>query len=381
MKMNRRVFYFTDSRDFGGAEQSLLNLMRGIDRERWQPLLIHHPHPGIAPLIKEAQELAIETWPVPPMPEGWRGAARVPRFARQLRARRPEVFHAHLTWPRGCKFGLAAAVLARIPAIVATEQLFVETAPDKSAYFQQRFIARGVDRYIAVSGEVARRLDETFQIPLRKLVVIPNGIPVTAFSRPPSPTLRKTLTGPVERPIILTLARLDKQKGHPYLLRAAVQVPDALFLLAGDGPERAGLENLVQQLGIAGRVLFLGYRQDIADLLKICDMMVLPSLYEGLPLSILEAMAAGKPVIATNIGGTNEAVIDGQTGLLVPPADPPALAAAIRKLIENPLLAGKLAAAGKEQVQREFSVETMICRVTQVYDEILDATRGSNGRF
>jgi glycosyltransferase involved in cell wall biosynthesis len=185
----------------------------------------------------------------------------------------------------------------------------------------------------------------------------------------------------VERPIILTLARLDKQKGHPYLLRAAVQVPDALFLLAGDGPERAGLENLVQQLGIAGRVLFLGYRQDIADLLKICDMMVLPSLYEGLPLSILEAMAAGKPVIATNIGGTNEAVIDGQTGLLVPPADPPALAAAIRKLIENPLLAGKLAAAGKEQVQREFSVETMICRVTQVYDEILDATRGSNGRF
>jgi glycosyltransferase involved in cell wall biosynthesis len=212
-------------------------------------------------------------------------------------------------------------------------------------------------------------------------VVIPNGIPVAAFNRPANPALRNTLTGSVERPIILTLARLDKQKGHPYLLKAAAQVPEALFLLVGDGPERASLENLAQQLGIAGRVLFLGYRQDIPDLLSICDMMVLPSLYEGLPLSILEAMAAGKPVIATNIGGTNEAVIDGETGLLVPPADPPALAAAIRKLIGNPLLAGKLAAAGKAEVHREFSVETMIRKVTQAYDEILEATRGSNGRF
>ncbi len=374
----KQIFYFTDSQDFGGAEQSLLNLMRGLDRECWQPLLIHHPGPGIAPLVKQATELAIETWPVPPMPEGWLGAARLPKFAWQLRNKRPAVFHAHLTWPRGCKFGLAAAIMAGIPAIIATEQLFVETSLNSSIRLQQRLLARGVDRYIAVSREVASRLHETFHIPPGKLKVIPNGIPVTAFNRPANPALRATLTPSLERPIILTLARLDKQKGLSYLLEAAAQVPGALFVLVGDGPERESLETQSRQLGTTERVIFLGYRQDVADLLSICDVMVLPSLFEGLPLSVLEAMAANKPVIATNIGGTNEAVIDNETGLLVPPADSAALAAAIHKLLENPQLSQKLAAAGKKQVQRKFSVEAMVRGVTQTYEEILNKPGGSN---
>lgn len=379
--MSHLIFYFTDGQNFGGAERSLLNLMRGLDRGRWKPVLIHHPGTGVAPLIKEAQELAIEIWPVPPMPEGWQGAMQALKFARQLRKKRPAVFHAHLTWPRSCKFGLAAAALAGVTAIVATEHLFVETSLDRSAYLQQRILAMKVDRYIAVSQEVARRMHESFRIPLAKLKIIPNGIPIATFSRSSNSPLREAFSGGTTRPIILTPARLDKQKGQQYLLQAAVQVPEALFLLVGEGPERASLETQAQQLGIADRVQFLGYRQDIADLLSICDIMVLPSLFEGLPLSILEAMAAGKPVIATYIGGTNEAVIDGETGLLVPPADPAALAGAISRLIANPLLSQKLVAAAKERVQREFSVETMTERVTQIYDEILRVERDSNGPF
>ena len=371
VQVRRRVFYFTDSSNFGGAEQSLLNLMKCLDRNCWEPVLIHHPGPGIAPLVKEAQEQAIETWPVPPMPEGWQGAVRALKFAIQLRRRRPAVFHAHLTWPRSCKFGLAAAVLARVRAIVATEQLFVETSLNRSIYLQQQVLARGIDRYIAVSQEVARRLNAAFQIPLSKIKVIPNGIPVATFSRPANPTLRATFTSIPGRPIILTPARLDKQKGHIYLLKAATQVPDALFLLVGDGPERTDLETQVQQLNIADRVLFLGFRQDIPELLSICDMMVLPSLFEGLPLSILEAMAAGKPVIATNIGGTSEAVTDGVTGLLVPPADPAALAGAISRLLDNPGLASDLAEAGLKAVSREFSLEIMTKRICQLYNKIL----------
>jgi glycosyltransferase involved in cell wall biosynthesis len=124
---------------------------------------------------------------------------------------------------------------------------------------------------------------------------------------------------------------------------------------------------------VSDRVVFLGYRQDIPDLLASCDLFVLPSLFEGLPLSILEAMAAGKPVIASAIGGTDEAVLHGETGLLVPPADPTALAAAIHTVLSNPLLARRLAAAGKARVYRTFSAEAMVQRVTQTYEEILSS--------
>src|SRR4029453_11595231 len=138
--------------------------------------------------------------------------------------------------------------------------------------------------------------------------------------------------------VILTPARLHPQKGHEYLLAAAAQIPDATFVLAGDGPLRSELEVRARELGIAGRCLFLGERADVPDLLAAADLFVLPSLFEGLPVSILEAMAAGRPVVATAIGGTDEVVTTEQTGLLVPPRDPVAIAAAIRGLRAEPAL-------------------------------------------
>jgi glycosyltransferase involved in cell wall biosynthesis len=179
---------------------------------------------------------------------------------------------------------------------------------------------------------------------------------------------------------VLTVARLDEQKGQRYLLEAAAQVPQARFVLAGDGPLRTSLEAQARSLGLEQRVKFLGYRSDIPDLLAGCDVFVLPSLYEGLPLSILEAMSAGKPVIATQIGGTDEAVIPNETGLLIPPADPAALAAAIRKLLDDRPFARRLALAGQARVECEFSAATMVQRVTNVYTELLARHERSNDR-
>jgi glycosyltransferase involved in cell wall biosynthesis len=177
------------------------------------------------------------------------------------------------------------------------------------------------------------------------------------------------LSKSVERPVVLTVARLDKQKGLDCLLEAAALVPEARFVLAGDGPERARLVAQAHALGLNDQVVFLGYRRDIPELLASCDLFVLPSLFEGLPLSILEAMAAGKPVIASAINGTDEAVFHGKTGLLVPPGDAAALSQAIRTLLFDPALAQRLVTAGRSQVQREFSVETMVQRVTDIYRE------------
>ena len=373
--MKHTILYYTDSTEFGGAERVLLLLLEGLDRERWEPVLAHPPAEGIAPLLEGARRLDVPLWEVPAMPEGWRGAWRAPRLAWALRGRRPDVFHAHLSWPRACKYGLMAAVLARIPAIVATEHLFVEVPPDRLAWWQQRLLGAGIDCYVMVSQEVASRVKETYRVPERKIRLIPNGI--TA-----DPPAASSDTGPPAgwpadgRPVILTAARLEEQKGHRFLLEAAGAVPEAVFLLAGEGAERTDLEARAQALGLSERVRFLGYRQDIPALLAACDLFVLPSLYEGLPLSVLEAMAAGKPVIATDIGGTREAIDHDGTGLLVPPADPAALAAAIRRVLGDPVLAARLAAAGQARVRAEFTADVMVRRMSSLYEELVGAVPG-----
>jgi len=364
----RTLCYFTDTTEFGGAEQSLLNLAAQLDRGRWQPRLLYHPAPGLEPLLCGARKLELELCPVPRLPEGLVGARRVPALAARLRRWRPDVFHAHLIWPLACKFGLLAAILARVPAIVATEQVFVQFKLDRSIYLQQRLVAAGVGRYLPVSRDLARRLRQRLPIPEHKLQVIYNGIPPETFQRgaaatPSQPGQR--------RPVVLTVARLNSQKGLPYLVEAAAQVPEAQFWLAGDGPERGALEAQANSLGLGDRIQFLGFRADIAALLEQCDVFVLPSLYEGAPLSILEAMASGKPVVATDIGGTNEVVVPDDTGLLVPPADAAALAGAIRAVLADPARARRLGLAGQARVTALFSAAGMARQVTQVYDELL----------
>jgi glycosyltransferase involved in cell wall biosynthesis len=375
--MVRTVLYFADSTYFGGAEQVLLTIFAGLDRRRWRPALVHHPQSELAPFIEQARKLDVKVWTVPRM-QGKQDIAWVLRFARAMQTERPAVFHANLNWPLSCTYGLYAAALARIPAVVATQHLYARIRSRRSR-LQQQLVSLGVDRYIAVSCEVARQLRQTLWFSAGKVQVIHNGIPLAPFSRSVNGNLRAILTGPREQPAILTVARLHRQKGLHHLLAAAAFVPEAQFVLAGGGPERALLETQARVLGVADHVTFLGHRDDIPDLLASCDLFVLPSLFEGHPLSILEAMAAGKPVIASAVGGTDEAVVHGETGILVPPADPHALALAIRRVISDPALAQRLAAAGEARARQEFSAETMVQRTTQVYEEILSPRGAPHG--
>ncbi|MBI2865280.1 MAG: glycosyltransferase family 4 protein [Chloroflexi bacterium] len=370
------VFFFTDTSGYGGAEKALFTLMEGLDRHRWQPVLVHHPEPGIAPLLEDAHRIDVPLWQVPRMPEGREGALRVPTFARQLSVRRPAVFHAHLTWPRACKFGLAAAILARVPAIVATLHLFVDLPVTRYVYVQQRLLASRIDCFVTVSGALARQLCAAYGTPAHKIRVIHNAVPFASFEGPVPSDLSSILGGASRRPIIFTAARLEPQKGLGYLLEAAALVPEAFFVLAGDGSEREALEEKAQALGLGGRMVFLGHRADVPELLAASDLFVLPSLYEGLPVSVLEAMASAKPVIAAAIPGNDEAVVDGETGFLVPPRDPAALALAISGLLSDRNLAERMGRAGRVRAKRDFSVETMVGRVAGVYDELLQARRG-----
>jgi glycosyltransferase involved in cell wall biosynthesis len=294
------------------------------------------------------------------------------RLVRAIRAEAPAIFHAHLSWPLACKHGVLAARLARVPAVVGTAQLYTTPGDVRRA----RLRLRPLRRIIAVSREVEERYVRDLGVPARRLAVVPNGIRVPPAPPAPKPALRAELVRDRPDYLVLTPARLHEQKGHAYLLAAAALVPDATFVLAGDGPLRAELERRARELGVASRCLFLGERTDVPDLLASADLFVLPSLWEGLPLSVLEAMAAGCPVVASAIGGTDEAVTDGVTGLLVPPRDPAAIAAAIARLRADPGLARSLGQAGRLRVEQEFSSEVTAERVARIYDEVAGPSGG-----
>lgn len=367
--MARSIFFYTDSRILGGAERAMFMLLDGLDRERWEPTLLLDRAPGTEVLAARAEELDVAVREIAPMPLGLAGARHVPELVRLLRRERPAVFHAHLSWPLAAKWALAGAVLAGVPAILATVQLIPEFELERSSALQMRAIGRGVDRYIAVSAAMARELAGRFRWPAEKIEVVYNAVELDRFGVAASPSLREELAG--GRPLVLTSARLDEQKGHPDLLAAAAQVPEAVFAMAGEGDERAALEALAARLGVADRALFLGNRSDIPELLAACDVFALPSLYEGSSLAVLEAMAAGRAIVTSRIEGTDELIEDGVSGLLVPPRNPAALAAALRTLLGDPGLRQRLGAAARARAVAEFSPGGTAARVAELYEEAL----------
>ncbi len=360
----RTVVHFTDTVAFGGAERMLLTLMAGLDERRWRPVLVCHPSPGTERLLDSARHAGIETRGIE------RGAGGVRRFTalvRAVRRERPSVFHAHLTWPLRCSTGIVAAAAARVPVIVATQHL-LPLLPSRPPRIKRAVVEACVDRYVAVSAAMGAALRSG--LPADRVSVIRNGIPLEPYLGGRDDALRRTLA-PDDTPLLLTVARLHAQKGIPFLLGAIARLPRVRLAIAGDGPDRAALESEAARLGVADRVLMLGEREDVPALLAACDLFVLPSLFEGLPVSVLEAMASARPVIATDVGGTAEVVSHGETGLLVPPGDAASLADAVATLLGNPVLAAGLAARGRTLVEREFSAAVMAERVAQLYDQLL----------
>jgi glycosyltransferase involved in cell wall biosynthesis len=372
----RSVFHYTDSRVFGGAEQALLILIESLDRCAWQSTLLYGDTPQLSLLPQRAKALGARVRSVPEIPYTLDGARYVPGFVQELRRARPAVFHAHLSWPFAAKYGLVAALLARIPAVIATVQLFPDFRVRRSTAVSERLIAAGMGRYIAVSRDIAQRLVERLHWPAHKIEVIHNAVQVERFGHPANSDLRRALSGG-DRPILLTVARLDSQKGHDVLLRALAQVPGAQLVLAGDGPERTALEAQASALGLSDRVLFVGHRTDVSELLAASDIFVLPSLYEGSSLAVLEAMAAMRPVVATAIGGTNELIVHRESGLLVPPTDPDALAVALRQALASPQLRNQLAKKARLRVEQHFSASTIAERISGLYEHLLRAAARS----
>ena len=371
--MTYKVVYYIDSYNFGGAEKVLYTLIKRLDRSMWNPNLIYHPAEGISDFIDMVSKLGIETTPIPVVRD-YKDIKNLKLFVETVRELQPDIFHANLNWMLSCTSGIIAAFLARTRVIIGTQHLYTELKSGRDR-IEQRLIASIVDAYITVSNDVANNLSKVIHSK-DKINVIYNGIETENCKNADT---ELSADDPLNRftdkmpgiPIVLTVARLDKQKGHIYLLDAVRNIPNSCFVFVGDGPYREKLEATAMEFNVSDRVLFLGTRHDIFSLLKRSDLFVLPSLYEGMPLSIMEAMAAGKPVIASDIGGVKELVQHGETGILVPPGNTNALASAINTLLMNHELASSLAASGEKLVLSGFSADRMVKDFTDLYSHLL----------
>jgi glycosyltransferase involved in cell wall biosynthesis len=289
---------------------------------------------------------------------------------RALRRERTDVLHAH-------SFGQNAWAsvigrLTRVPAVIAHEHNWAFAGRALRPVIDRELIARCASSMIVVSQEARRRMIEVERIAPERLVFLPNGI--RALPTGDGGTVRTELGIGPDDPVIGTVCILRTEKAIDVLVRAAAllvgDIPRLRVLIVGDGEERARVEALVGQLGLEEHVLLTGARTDVPDVLAALDVAVLSSDYEGIPLSLLEFMDAGKPIVATHVGGVPEVIEDGVHGVLVPPRNEAALAAAVGRLLRDPDAARDMGARARERCRREFSLNRTVERLQELYERL-----------
>jgi glycosyltransferase involved in cell wall biosynthesis len=351
----------------GGGELSLMDLLRGLDRDHWAPVLVV---PDEGPMAARGRELGLPVHVVPLPTLRRPGPAVVASVAALGRlARRTDAALVHANGSRAMVYGGLAGRLAGRPAIWHVRIAESDGAVDRVLYA----LATAV---IATSRAVARR----FARPTRpKVQVVPNGVDLARFApRPPSAALRAALGVPPSSPLVVSIGRFVPEKGYRHLLDAAARIqrtkPGVHWMLMGGGELEDELASQARRLGLGSQLHFVGWREDVADVLALGDLFVLPSEREGFGRVLVEAMAMGKAVVATTAGGIPEIVLDRETGLLVPPAAPAPLADALVGLLDDPRHAARLGAAGRARALATFSLDAHADGVARVYADVLGAT-------
>jgi L-malate glycosyltransferase len=348
----------------GGAENGVVNVVNRLD-ERLFNTSVYVFKTGCAlesRLRKDVRLVHV------PKREG-NDPMAVVRLALLLRRDRPHIVHTH-TWSTLVE-GVLAAKIAGVPIIVHGEHGTLRKQW-RAQIYTQRIFWGCADIVLAVSESLKQRLVKEVGFPAERIIPIQNGVDTDRF-RPNGERAaqRKALGWPASGFIVGSVGRLVPVKNHVTLLRAAArvasQVPQLTLALVGDGPLDGELKTLADQLGIADRVSFLGYRDDVPNLLNAMDILVLPSLREGMPNAVLEAMACGLPVIASNVGGASEILRDGENGLLICPTDVEQLSHHLYQLALSPERCRAMGAAGRRYVERDFKMEYMVNKYTNLY--------------
>lgn len=369
-----RVLFMIDSLAIGGAEQRLADLVKGLDKKRF--------HPAVATLYPGG---AFEEELKPVLGQDLHCFHRAGKWDFLVLAKvvafllRSKIQVIQTELPVASCFGLSAAFLCRTPVKIATKR----TGGPKRASFGDGLyrstelrLARFADAVVS-NSRAGRDFAISKGIPPSKVKIIRNGIDLHRFlgHKDSPPEIRERLRPNPETKVVGIGASLSPMKDHDTFLRAAAlikqAVPQTRFAILGDGPLRKPLEQMAQDLGLTSEVFFFGSRRDVAAFYDAFDVAVLASVHpEGVPAFIVEAMALGKPVVATNVGGTPEVVLHGETGFLVPLRDPQALAQAVITLLQEPEKATAMGQRAREIALVQYRIERMVREYETLYESL-----------
>ncbi len=379
-----KIAYLLPNIEVGGTERQVLALARLLDRSRFTPSLVttagggalHAEFSAFMPVTvfgDPARANRVRTGL-------WAHATTIRRLAGIFRAERPDILHAWL--PSSNVLGPIAARLAGVPRVIVSKRSLSDY---KSSFPLLRRVEplgnRLADAILVNSDAVRRDVEKTERCWEGKFRKVYNGVAV------PEPWTSEEVRRFRARegidqgsPVVLSVANFFPYKGHMDLVEAAFRTaalaPEAVFLLAGrDAGAMEQCRIRARELGVERRVRFLGGRSDVADLLRASDLFVHSSHQEGFPNAVLEAMAAGKAVVAADVGGVPEAVAHGETGLLVPPRNPAAMAAALVVLLRDPARARRMGEAGRRRVVERHSLERMAAEIEGLYEALCDGVR------
>ncbi|MFY9188860.1 MAG: glycosyltransferase [bacterium] len=362
------MLHVTSDLQVGGAGRYLLNLLPGLAKEGWE---VSVACPGGGELEQELRRHGFHPHRLSGADASWSWPVLGQVYA-LLARENYQVVHTHASLA-----GRVAARLAHSPKIVLTRHRLGarKEVPKGRRYLNTWANTLLTDRIIAISQAVAVGLVNEGVLP-EQIRVIPNGIAVEEFSNCSGAAVRMEL-GVGSRPLVGMVARLVPEKAPENVVQAAAlikqQRPDCMFVMVGTGPLKQRLTDLAQELNLHQEFKFLGYRPDIAAVTSALDVAVLTSCQEGQGLVLLEAMAAGKPLVATAVGGITEVVQPKHTGLLVPPGMPQAVAQAVLQLLEHEEQALAMGRAGQELVRRQFSQAAMAQRTAELYRELVES--------
>jgi glycosyltransferase involved in cell wall biosynthesis len=372
--MKKRILHLITQLPIGGAEHLLASIVRHLDADRYESLVC---------CIQERGELAamIEAGGVPVICLERRGKrfsfGTVLALARLMREQRIDLVHCHLYHAN--LYGRLAARLVGIPAIATVHNTYVRRKWHRSLL--NRWLGRGRGLVIAVSAEARRDVIEHDRLNPGRVLLLPNGIDLSRVDTQLSQAAAKERLGYAADDFLIgCIGRLEEQKGHANIIHALGLMLETAsedlrrrmrLLIIGDGRLRGELERVAAATGVSDEVRFAGSRSDVAEILRSLDLYVMPSLWEGLSLAMLEAMAAGLPVIISDVGGAAEVLGDGEFGIRVPPGDVAALASAVMVLVQEEAERRRLGAAAQRRVREHYDLRERVARLEAVYETLL----------
>lgn len=359
------ILHTEASNGWGGQEIRIINEILGMRSRGYEVVLATPPD---AAIYNKARDAGIETFAVEM--DKSRFISSVFRIARIIKERSVSIVNTHSS--RDSWVGSIAGRLRGVK-VLRTRHI---SSPFNESPLTRLVYGPLTDGVITTGDFIRRQIIRELRLNPDKVHSIPTGVDVESFISAKGDKVRAEL-GLSEKDLVIGTAAVHRSwKGHEYTIKAMPDVlsavPEARLVLAGDGPQRHSLEGLVRDSGLADKVILPGHRDDIPEVIAAFDISVLASYAsEGIPQFVLQSMAAGKPVIATEVGGIPEVVKDGVNGILVPPRDPSAIAHAVKALGSDPVLARRMGEAGRAMAAREHSMETMLDRIEALYKGVM----------